>query len=258
MKTLIANWKMNPQTSDESRELFEFTVSESLKNQGLRTVICPPFVYLKELSNFLKTLNHNLENIALGAQDIFYEPNGAFTGEISPEMLKNLGVSYVLIGHSDRRYTIGESDEVINKKIRATLLAGLVPILLVGERDGENREEILKKQLTIDLANIPNSDIEKILFTYEPVWAISTNPGARPDNPEKTIEAIKLIQNILFENHSSAGDIKIENYFYGGSINEKNVVDFLGHPEISGAVIGGASLKKEVFGKIIELTSHLK
>jgi len=223
-KIVIANWKMNPQTLEEAKELFD-----SFKNT--EAIICPPFVYMS-------VLRPN------GSQDVFYEDKGAFTGEISPLMLKNLGVEYVLIGHSDRRYVLGETDEVINKKLKAALNAGLTPALLVGEREGENREEILTKQLDTDLAGLSP---DKVLITYEPVWAISTNPNAKPDIPESALEAIKFIIK----------KTGVKFCLYGGSVNEKNIVDFLKHQEIGGAVVGGASLRKEEFANILKLICAL-
>jgi triosephosphate isomerase len=247
MKTLFANWKMNPQDLSEARDLFDVSASQAVSYQNVKTVICPPFVFLSEL-------NKVSEPVSLCAQDLFWESKGAFTGEISPQMLKNLGVKYVLVGHSDRRYTIGETEEMINKKIKAALAVEITPVLLVGERAGENREEILTKQLKGNLSGLSSEEISKILITYEPVWAISTNPGAKPDTPEKTLNAINFIQNFIFENWK----LKIENCLYGGSVNEKNVVDYLKHPEISGAIVGGASLKKDEFANMIKLTSQIK
>lgn len=252
-KILIANWKMNPQTLDEAKDLFEATIKAAAVFPNVQTIICPPFVFLEELSKLLPATNYQQTATSLGAQDIFWESKGAFTGEISTEMLKNLGVKYVLVGHSDRRYTIGESDETINKKVKAALAAEITPILLVGERDGENREEILKKQLSADLAGLSVEEISKVLFTYEPVWAISTNPGAKPDTPENAIDAIKFMNNFL----ATSYQLPVTNFLYGGSVNEKTVVDFFKHPEIIGGVVGGASLRKEEFANMIKLVSQL-
>jgi len=254
-KTLVANWKMNPQNLTEAKELFQSTVSEAEKYPNVKTVICPPFVFIEELSKLLSTTNNQLPTTNIGAQDIFWESEGAYTGEISGKMLKKFGVSHVLIGHSDRRYAIGESDEIINKKIKAALAIEITPVLLVGEREGESREETLTKQLFADLTGVSASDIGKILFTYEPVWAISTNPGAKPDTPENCLKAISFIKNFLSTNYQLP--ITNNQFLYGGSVNEKNVVDFLKHPEISGAVVGGASLRKEEFGNMIKLVSEL-
>jgi triosephosphate isomerase (TIM) len=245
MKILFANWKMNPQTVAEAQDLFNAIATQTV-DSGIETVICPPFVFISELSKVSGP-------VSLGSQDLFWESKGAFTGEISPQMLKNLGTKYVLVGHSDRRYMIGETEEMINKKLKAALMTGITPVLLVGEREGENREEILTKQLIGDLIGLPSEEIYKILFTYEPVWAISTNPSAKPDTPENTLEAMTFMRKFIKEKLN----VNIEKFLYGGSVNEKNVVDYLKHSEISGAIVGGASLKKDEFTNMIKLTSQI-
>lgn len=252
-KIIVANWKMNPQSLAEAEGLFNFSIAEAVKYPNIQTIICPPFVFIEELARRLLSVSYK-PLTGLGSQDLFWETKGAFTGEISPGMLESFSVSHVLIGHSDRRYVIGESDEVINKKIKAALETGITPILLVGEREGEDREEVLTNQLTKNLENFSTDEISKILFCYEPVWAISTNPGAKPDTPENTLEAISFIDDFLTKNYQ----LSTKNYLYGGSVNEKNAVDYLKHPEIGGAVIGAASLRKEEFGRILNLVSQIK
>ena len=164
---------------------------------------------------------------------------------------------------------LGETDEVVNKKIKAALAADIVPVLLVGECNrGDDRKQVLETQLTADLADLTTEQIPKVLITYEPVWAISTNQGpepsttfvskvvlVKPDTPENTLEALTIIQKFLLTSYQ----LPITSYqlLYGGSINSKNIADFLKHPEISGAVIGGASLRKDEFAKILELASEL-
>ena len=246
MKTIIANWKANPTLIEEAKILYVAEIKSAQEYSGIKTVICPPFVFLGELAKISRDF--------IGAQDIFWEKSGPFTGEVSTQMLKEFGVSHVLIGHSDRRYILGESDEIINKKLKASLEVGIIPVLLIGERAGENREEIIASQLSKDLEGLSPEDISKVLFAYEPVWAISNQPGARPDTPENALEAIRFIGEYIFENWK----LKIENCLYGGSVNEKNIADFLKHPEISGAVIGGASLRKEEFVNVLKLTSEIR
>ncbi len=246
-KVIIANWKANPSTLAEAQELFSAEVIEAEKYENIQTIICPPFVFLEELAKLLNP-------VLLGAQDIFWEKSGPFTGEISAEMLKNLGVTHVLIGHSDRRYKIGETDEIINKKIKAALEAKIVPVLLVGEKNREDdRRQILEKQLSADLEGLDSGQISKVLIAYEPVWAISTTPGAEPDTPENTLEAIGLVNEIL----SKTYNLKPITCLYGGSVTEKNIADFLSHPEISGAVIGGASLRKDEFAEMLAIVSKI-
>ena len=246
MKILIANWKANPTTLEEAQELFRAEVAEAAKYENVQTVICPPLVFLEELAK--------IDNTKLGAQDVFWEKSGPFTGEISSEMLKNLGVTHVLIGHSDRRYKIGETDEIINKKIKVALEAKIVPVLLVGEKDkGNDRASVLKKQLSLDLDGLDSGQISKVLIAYEPVWAISTNPNSEPDTPENTLEAIRIINEILSETYT----LNPRPCLYGGSITEKNIADFLSHPEISGVVIGGASLRKDEFAEMLRIVSKI-
>jgi len=253
-KIIIANWKMNPPTLDEALELFDFYLNEISECHNIQLVVCSPFVYLEELAKRLETRNQKLETISLGAQDLFWEQSGPYTGEISVGMLKNLGVTHVLVGHSDRRYKIGESDEVINKKIKAALEADIVPVLLVGERErDDDRQAVLEQQLSADLAGLTAEQVSKILITYEPVWAISTTPDSEPDTPQNTLEAIKIIEEVL----ASSVQGPASRFLYGGSVNSQNVSDFLQHPELSGAVIGGSSLRKDEFGEILKISAGL-
>ncbi len=245
-KIIIANWKMNPQTLEEAKGLFDAEASEALLHTNLETIICPPFVFIEELAK--------IDSKHLGAQDIFWKEGGAFTGEISTEMLKNFGVTHALVGHSDRRYVIGESDEMINKKVKAALKADITPVLLVGERNHEDdRAEALDQQLSIDLAGLAGDEISKVLIVYEPVWAISTSDNAQADTPEKTLEAIGIIQKIISEKFQ----LDYGPVLYGGSVNEKNAADFLKHKDIGGAVIGGASLRKNEFINIMKIVSRI-
>ena len=251
-KIIIANWKANPATLEEALELFDFCAAEVSKYQNIRLIICPPFVYLEELAKRLPVGGEG--NLRLGSQDLFWEKSGPYTGEISVDMLKNFGITHVLAGHSDRRYKIGESDEIINKKIKAALDADIVPVLLAGEKNREdNRKAVLEQQLAADLVGLTPDQISKVLITYEPVWAISTQPGSEPDTPENAIEAIQVIKNFLAISYK----LSAASCLYGGSVNKDNAADFLKHPEISGAVIGGASLRKEEFAKILETTNEI-
>ncbi len=236
-KIIIANWKSKPSTLAEARELFKAEISAAEQYENVQTVICPP-------DEFLEFLYSNYK-LNLGAQDVFWPENS------KPTVL----VSHVLAGHSDRRYGLGETDEVINQKLKMALKAGIIPILLVGEREGESRENVLTTQLTKDLAGLSSGQVSKVLFTYEPVWAISTNLGGHPDTPESALGAIRFIQNFLLINYQ----LSTINYqlLYGGSISESNVADFLKHPEISGVVVGAASLDAVKFEKILEITNNI-
>ncbi len=238
-KIIIANWKANPAVLEKAQELFRAEVAEAAKYENVQTVICPPPVFLEELAK--------IDNTKLGAQDVFW-------GESEILEPQRLGISHVLVGHSDRRYKIGETDEIINKKIKAALEAGIVPILLVGERNrNDDRRAVLEKQLSLDLDGLDPSQILEVLIAYEPVWAISTTPGAEPDTPENTLEALKIISGFLSVNCK----LETRNFLYGGSVTEKNIADFLSHPEISGAVIGGASLRKDEFAEMLRIVSKI-
>jgi len=190
----------------------------------------------------------------LGAQDIFWEESGAYTGEISPTMLKSLWVRYVIIGHSERRWKLGETNEVINKKMRAALKNGITPILAVGEKEkGDSVEKFLEDQLSTGLDGLSEEDISKIIIAYEPVWSIGTGNA---DDPEDTVKAVGIIKEIIGKivGKEIAGKIPV---LYGGSVNSKNVADFLSKPEIGGALVGGASLDKEEFLKVLNIVEKL-
>ncbi|MDP3954230.1 MAG: triose-phosphate isomerase [bacterium] len=251
-KLIIANWKDNPATAKEAEELFYFYYDAySELRDKIDLVVCPPAVYIQELAAISKSM-------PLGAQDVSWESSvGPHTGEITADVLKNLGVEYVLVGHSERRYGIGESDEVISKKLKAALSAGLTPVLIVGERNNQDdRKKIIEEQLAIDLDALDPESVSKIILAYEPVWAISTSQDGHPDTPQNAFDALGEIKNFVFETYRVRPDAYRS--VYGGSITEGNVAAFLGHDEINGALIGGASLRKEEFSSILKIVSELK
>lgn len=248
-KLIIANWKMNPQTGKEARQIFDLltknlkliTNNKKLKNTEI--VVCPPFVYLPLLS----VISHK-SSVNLGAQDVFWEDKGAYTGEISATMLKDLKCSYVIVGHSERR-KLGETDEMVNKKVSAALKAKLNVILCVGEHYRENHNEIpnvVEGQIASALANVPKSAINKITVAYEPVWAIGTGI---PDTPEGAMMAAVLIRKIAVGIFGqSAKNLRV---VYGGSVNAENAGSFINHEGIDGVLVGGASLDSQEFAKTI-------
>jgi len=253
MKTLIvANWKMNPTTLEGAKLLFEAVKKEVKNIKKVEIVICPPFT-------FLSNIQYPISNIKLGAQDCFWEEKGAFTGEISPLMLKNLGCEYIIIGHSERR-KLGETDEMINKKIKAVITAKLKPILCIGETEKERRKgktlQVLKNQLRQDLKGIENckleskkisssppslhcSVIENLIIAYEPVWAIGTG------NPCSSKEAKKVF---LFL-QKFFGKVPV---LYGGSVDSENAASYIHEANFQGLLVGGASLNPKEFIKIIK------
>src|SRR3989338_1548116 len=249
MKTLIvANWKMNPSTKKEAKKLFD-SVRKSTKGiKNIEVVICPPFVYLSLFSG-----------LKLGAQNVFYlsadrqvKKSGAFTGEVSPLMLKDLGVEYVIIGHSESRKYLNETDEVINKKIKESLLIGLKPILCVGETDEEKNSgkklEVLGVEITQDLKGVMKSEDKNIVIAYEPVWAIGTGNNCSVD---ETMSSILLIRKIISKlyNREIADTTKI---IYGGSVDSKNTNSYITQTGVNGLLVGGASLNAEEFIEIIK------
>ncbi len=258
MKILIvANWKMNLQTLVEAKTLFN-SIKKGIKNVknacpvgsrrlsfGVEAVICPPFVYLPEF----KTTGSKLK---LGAQDCFYEEKGAYTGEISPIMLKNLGCQYVILGHSERRKYFRETDEIINKKLKAAIRAKLKPIFCVGEnREERERGEtqmVLKCQIENGLKGIKKREITNLVLAYEPVWAVGTG---KPCSTNEAQTMSLFLRKIVAKNYSSSV-AKNLSVLYGGSVNGKNAKDYVLGAGMSGFLIGGASLDAKEFVKIIK------
>jgi len=250
-KLIVANWKMNPDSLRKAEELLLQVKVESEKEKGniFDLVICPPYEYLEPLIFHGKKGKLKFK---FGAQDVFYENKGAYTGEISPKMLKNLGVEYVIVGHSERRRLLNESDAVINKKVLAALSEGLKVILCVGEnssvRDKGEKviENYIRSQLEKDLKGIESLKlkIKNLIIAYEPVWAIGTGNN---DTPEDAVKVTGFIKKLL------DSSFKINNLFvlYGGSVSSKNINDFLKNKEIDGALVGGASIDKREFPKLL-------
>ena len=250
MKPLIvANWKMNPQTLAEAKGLFNAIKNSMSRANDVEVVICPPFIYI---STFQQS---NDSIIKLGAQDCFWEQKGAFTGEVSPKMLKNSGVEYVIIGHSERRRYLQETDEMINKKIRAALKIGLSPIFCVGDKNRSSKEDIKEvgQQLKKGLYGLKKLNLSKLIITYEPVWAISTASGASAATPKDAKEGLFYIKNTLYKLLSKSSALKIR-IIYGGSVNAGNARDFINIAGFQGLLVGEASLNKKQFVKIIENT----
>jgi triosephosphate isomerase len=237
-KLIIANWKMNPDSLAEAIDLAKESDVEGL-------VICPPFPFLEEVAKVLKKAK-------LGAQDLFWEEAGAYTGEVSAAELKDVGVEYVIIGHSERRQNLGETDQMIAKKIAAAIKGGLKPILCVGEtraeRDAGKTKEIVERELKIGTSLIENLKlkIENFVVAYEPIWAIGTGT---PDTPENMLEMVEFICKGIMNYELGIKNVEV---IYGGSVTSANAESFLKHKEIGGALVGGASLKGEEIKKIVK------
>lgn len=244
-KFVIANWKMNPNTVKVAKVLFDEVVKGLKDVKKAKVVICPPFVYLPALQD-LKS------NIRLGAQDCFWEDKGSFTGEISLPMLKSFGCKYVIIGHSERRQFLNETDRMINKKIKAALIKNLRPIFCLGEskkdKDRGKTQTVLKRQLENGLKKISKSDIKKIIFAYEPLWAIGSGKPCSLDEAN----VIRLfIKKVVTQKYfrSITNEIKI---LYGGSVNSSNVKNFIQEAGFQGVLVGGVSLKPKEFIKLVK------
>lgn len=244
-KIIIANWKMNPQTlSEAERWLIQFSHDcRTIDLKKIDLVIAPPFVYLEALKSRLP------KSVGLGAQNISWLERGALTGEISGAMLKNLGCEYVIIGHSERRWQLGETDEMINLKLKTALSLHIKPILAVGEKSkGDDPRAILQKQITSAFKDLNALSAKEIIVAYEPVWAIGTGVA---DTPDDALSASLIIRKIMSNIYSSdwAFDLSI---IYGGSVSEKNVSDFVNQEGIDGALIGSASLDASGFSRLVK------
>ena len=246
---VAGNWKMNTD-SYSSVELAERIASGAMDvaASGRVTVaVCPPFVYLQAVAKALSA-----SNVGVGAQDIYIESKGAFTGEISASMLKDIGCTYCLCGHSERRHVIGETDELVNKKVAAALGGGLLPILCVGElraeREASQTNEVVTRHMKNGLAGLSAEKVSAVTIAYEPVWAIGTGLTATPQQAQ---EVHDFIRNLLLEMYGGrlAEEIRI---LYGGSVKPGNAADLMAEPDIDGLLVGGASLKADDFLAIIQ------
>ena len=247
-KVIIAgNWKMN-KTAAEGRALVEALkplVADVCPSKA-DIVVCPPFTTIAAVVEAVRG-----SNIKVGAQNVHWAESGAFTGEISAAMLKELGIDYVIIGHSERRQYFGETDATVNSRVKAALAAGLLPIICVGElleeREGGRTEQVLSAQLEGGLAGLTGEDMRKIVIAYEPVWAIGTDKTATPEMAELTHNFIRCTLNDMFGKEIGEG-VRIQ---YGGSMKAENAGALVAQPNIDGGLIGGAALKAESFAALI-------
>lgn len=244
---IAGNWKMNT-NSLTSVGLADRLASGSIELEGqtVTLAVFPPFVYLRAVGKAL-----NGSNIAIGAQDVYFEPDGAFTGEISVSMLKDIGCNYCLCGHSERRHVIGETDELINKKVAAAISGGILPILCVGEllkeREASQTNEVVTRHVKEGLAGLSAEKLAAVTIAYEPVWAIGTGLTATPQQAQ---EVHDFIRNLLVRMYDKnlADEIRI---LYGGSVKPANAADLMSQQDVDGLLVGGASLKADDFLDII-------
>lgn len=211
-------------------------------------VFCPPFVFLEPVAAMLK-MSHLEHESFLGAQDLAVQNNISLTGEVPGEMLAKLGVSHVIIGHSERRWKLGESDAVVNQKLKEALKCELIPIVCIGEKSREgDYKQFIENQILGTFNGLTADQVAKCIIAYEPVWAISTNPDAKSDTPPGAVESINMIQGVL----SSKFQALSPRFIYGGSVTSQNISDFLKPKEVDGVLIGGASVDKEKFVEILK------
>lgn len=250
-KAIIAgNWKMN-KTRPEAKELLEAIKPLVANAEGnVEVIACVPFTNLETAVNATAG-----SNVKVGAENVHFEKSGAFTGEISADMLVELGVEYVVIGHSERRQYFGETDETVNKRTKAALAAGLKPIVCVGEllweRECDITEEVIARQIKLDLFNVTGEELKNVVIAYEPVWAIGTGKTATADQAEEVCAFIRATIAKLY-NQAAADAVTIQ---YGGSMNDGNADELLSKTNVDGGLIGGASLVAEKFAAIVKAAS---
>lgn len=247
---IVGNWKMNPISEKVAQKTFVEITKKIKSTKAISIAICPPVLYLP--------LFKKNKSVSLGSQNVFYEKEGAYTGEISVQMLKDLGVKYVLVGHSERRM-LGENNEDISKKISTILKAGLLPIVCVGEkeRDVEHKYlQFVEQEIKSACSLVSKNLISKMIFAYEPIWAIGKDAVRQASSEEAREMGIfihKIISDISTPNISKS--VKI---LYGGSVNEKNAEKFIKNGGMDGLLVGRASLNANQFSKLVESTGKIK
>jgi len=254
-KIIIGNWKMNPSSLKQAEDLFKATLKTISYKSKVSVVICPPYIYLESFSHLLKAKSYKLK-ASLGAQNVSWQEKGAFTGEISMEMLKDIGVKYVIVGHSERR-AMGENNLDINKKIKMALSFGIIPVLCVGELERDENHEYLsfvKEQIQICLSGIIKNSISKIIIAYEPVWAIG-KVAKRQASPEEFREMRIFIKKVLSDKFGAKTVEKVK-IIYGGSVHKENVIEFL-KENADGFLVGRDSLDAKKFSEIIKIAENV-
>lgn len=242
-KIIAGNWKMN-KTPKEALALIE-ELKPLVKNEEVDVVFCPPYVSLLLAVEAAKGTN-----IEIGAQNMHFEESGAYTGEIAPAMLKECGVNYVVLGHSERREYFGETDQLVNKKALKAIEHGLVPIICCGETLTQREQgitiDLVRQQIKIALKDVTADDAKKSVIAYEPIWAIGTGVTATSEQAEEVCAAIRQVVREIYDD-ATAEEVRIQ---YGGSVNAGNAAELFAMPNIDGGLVGGASLKAD-FGKVV-------
>jgi len=248
---IVGNWKTNPVSGKLAKQIFSSIKKTANKMRNVDTVICPPYIYLENL----KTSGHRF---FLGSQDLFYEPEGSFTGNISFLQLKNISVKYSIVGHSEKRRE-GESDEIVNKKVKASLRGMITPIICIGEKERDESGQFLKKlkdQLLIALSGLPKTSIKDIVIAYEPIWAIGAEATREPLVKE-IFEITIFIKKILSDIYDTKS-VPPTKILYGGSVDDKNIEMILKSAGVDGVLVGRASLDPKKFSEIIKKSENIK
>ncbi len=248
-KIIVGNWKMNPGTIDEAKRLFKSIRNIAAKLTKTSVVVCPPFLYISPLTK-LKN-----ENVSIGSQNSHYETQGSFTGEISPSMLKDMGVEYTIVGHSERRL-IGETDEIISKKANTLLDSGIKTIVCIGEKErNENGSHLdfIKEQIKNSLNLVPRKNINKLIVAYEPIWAIGAKEAMLPEDIYEMSLFIKKILADMY-GHDEAVSTPI---LYGGSVNFRNALDIFTKGKIDGLLVGRESINSPGFTQLLKVADSI-
>jgi triosephosphate isomerase len=244
---VAGNWKMNTDSHTSVRLSEDIAAGCSQTAGRLEVAVIPPFVYLQAVVRALSA-----SSIAVGAQDVYFEQKGAFTGEISAAMLKDVGCVYVLCGHSERRHVLGESDQTVNRKVRAAISGGLLPIMCVGElleeRKAAQTDQVVKRQIQNGLDGLSAEKISAVTLAYEPVWAIGTGLTATPQQAQQVHALIRQMLADMYDDQAGE-EMRI---LYGGSVKPDNTAGLMAQQDIDGLLVGGASLKADDFLNIIQ------
>jgi triosephosphate isomerase len=248
-KLIVANWKMNPIKGSEARKMFQSIAKVATVMKNVETVVCPPLIYLESLGELVTS-----RSCVLGAQDAFWEHTGAYTGQVSPDMVFNAKARYVIVGHSERR-AMGESDDIVSKKLKGILQFPLIPIVCVGEKvrdDDGGHIKLIKKQLKDSIHGLTKEEISRIVVAYEPVWAVGNPAG--PCTPVECREVVQVIRQVIADSIDSTAGAKQVPVVYGGSVDSENCVGFLTDGLVQGLLVGRASLDPKIFNQIIKLS----
>jgi triosephosphate isomerase len=249
-KIIVGNWKMNPTSIEEAKKLFKITKNTADKLKSVSVILCPPFIYIPTL------LNTRTESpVAIGAQDVYFEESGSYTGEVSPIMLKDLGVTYAIVGHSERREK-GETDEIISKKVQALLETGIKPIVCFGEKErSENGSHLdfIKNQIKNSLNKVPKKNISNLIVAYEPIWAIGAKDAMQPEDIYEMSLFIKKVLADMY-GHNEAVSTPV---LYGGAVNFRNALDIFVKGKIDGLLVGRESVNISGFIDLLKVADTL-